>query len=416
MNSIKKFVMNLRLFDTQTTTSEGLSAEMKTFYSDYLIDVVTPLLVHDRWAQKKNIPKNHGKTIEFRKYSPLAKALTPLIEGVTPKGNSLNVSTIDATLYQYGDWIGLSDMLLLTAIDNNMVEAIDLLGDQAGRTLDTITREILVGGTNVFYAPAGEDEVICRHGLTKDCKMTVDLTFKASTALRAMNAKPAEKNHYVQIIHPNVAYDLMRDPEWQDAQKYVHPEKIYDGEIGSMGQVKYVSTSEAKIFRGDDLATDARELVVNGAVNESSTITFDGGTVEPGSLVGRYVLIDAFKYLVTANTATTITVATINEAGNEAETKIKVADNTVIYPGEGGAEGISVYASIALGANAYGTTEVTGGGLEHIVHQLGSGGTSDPLNQRATAGWKATKAVCRLVEEYLIRIESSATQYNYAAN
>ena len=62
-----------------------------------------------------------------------------------------------------------------------------------------------------------------------------------------------------------------------------------------------------------------------------------------------------------------------------------------------------------MGANAYGVTEITGGGLETIVKQLGSGGTADPLNQRATAGWKATKTAERLVEQYVVRVETGCT-------
>ena len=57
-----------------------------------------------------------------------------------------------------------------------------------------------------------------------------------------------------------------------------------------------------------------------------------------------------------------------------------------------GSDKIDVYSTLILGANAYGITDVEGGGLETIVKQLGSGGTADPLNQRATAGWKATKS------------------------
>ena len=62
-----------------------------------------------------------------------------------------------------------------------------------------------------------------------------------------------------------------------------------------------------------------------------------------------------------------------------------------------------------LGENAYGTTEISGGGLQYIAKQLGSAGASDPLNQRATCGWKATKAAVRLVEEYMVRIETTST-------
>jgi N4-gp56 family major capsid protein len=142
------FKLNLRMFDVTnatTSTAEGndLSVEMKTFYSDYLIDTAAPMLVHDQFAQKHPIPKNGGKTIEFRKISPLPKATTQLVEGVTPDGRPLNWSKLTATIAQYGAWVPLTDILDLTAIDNNMVHATQILGDQAGRTLDTVTREVL---------------------------------------------------------------------------------------------------------------------------------------------------------------------------------------------------------------------------------------------------------------------------------
>ena len=68
-----------------------------------------------------------------------------------------------------------------------------------------------------------------------------------------------------------------------------------------------------------------------------------------------------------------------------------------------------MYATLILGENAYGTTEISGGGLEHIVKQLGSAGTADPLNQRATVGWKATKAAVRLMEPFMVRIETASS-------
>lgn len=166
MNTIRKFILlpvALNLFDavinktTSATTGNNLSGEMKTFYSDYLIDMAEPLLVHDQFGQKHPIPKNGGKTIEFRKYDPLPKATTALTEGVTPEGQKLNMGVITATVAQYGGFIELSDMLLLSAIDNNLVQATKLLGSQAGRTLDTITREVLNGGTNVQYAEGQVD-------------------------------------------------------------------------------------------------------------------------------------------------------------------------------------------------------------------------------------------------------------------
>ena len=78
---------------------------------------------------------------------------------------------------------------------------------------------------------------------------------------------------------------------------------------------------------------------------------------------------------------------------------------------KGGASSIDVYATLVIGANAYGVTEITGGGLQHIVKQLGSGGSADPLNQRATVGWKATKTAVVLSPQYMVRIETTSS-YN----
>ena len=91
------------------------------------------------------------------------------------------------------------------------------------------------------------------------------------------------------------------------------------------------------------------------------------------------------------------------------------ANNEIIYPGEAGAKGRAVYSTLVLGADAYGTTEITGGGLEMIVKQLGSAGTADALNQRATSGWKATKVAELLVDEYVLRVETAST-FDEAAN
>lgn len=306
--------------------SGGLSAEMKTYYSDYLIDMAEPKLVHDQFGQKMPIPKNKGKTIEFRKYDPLPVLTTPLTEGVTPNGQKLDVKTVTAEVKQYGGFIELSDIVLLTAIDNNLVQATKLLGSQAGRTLDTITREVLNGGTNVQYA---EGQVESRSALVGgqdegNHYLTVNSVRMAVRTLKGQNAETINGS-FVGIIHPDVAYDLMNDPKWVNVKTYSDPEGIYAGEIGKIENVRFVESTEAKIFKS---------------------------------------------------------------AGSGSR---------------------DVYSTLIIGENAYGTTEISGGGLEHIVKQLGSAGAADPLNQRGSAGWKATKAAVRLVEPYMVRIETTAS-------
>lgn len=393
----------LNLFDgnTNVTTDVGLSGEMKKFYDKTLIKLAEPALIHDQFGQKKPIPQGSSKTIEFRKYDSLPKQLTPLTEGVTPNGQKLTMTTLEATVSQYGGFIELSDMLKLTAIDNNQVEALELIAGQAGRTLDTITREELNGGTNVIYGGGKAARHLLVGGdatAANNDYLVVDLIKKAVRFLKVQNAQKINGD-YVSIIHPDNTYDLTNDPDWKDPHKYVDTANMYSGEIGKVGGCRFVENTESKIFHGADLASNSRTLLANGAVTSDTSVTFDGGTVAASSLVGRYVIINGTKAKVTANTATNMTL----------DTAVTCADNAIIYPGEGGAGGRDVYSTLVLGSNAYGISEISGGGLQYIVKQLGSAGTADPLDQRATVGWKATKAVKRLVEQYMVRIETTST-------
>lgn len=245
--------INLQLFanTVQTTLLEGLSPEMKTFYDMTLIDEASANLVHDQFGQKRPIPKNGGKTIEFRKFSSLPKATTALTEGVTPDGKSLTVTAITATVAQYGDYITQSDVLELTSLDNTILEATKLLGKQAGLTLDTIVRDkIHAENKSIFWA----NEKTSRSNLAAEDQLTVKEIQAVVAHLRAQNA-PTIGGKYVAIIHPYVAYDLMRDPEWIDAHKYANPTNLYEGEIGEVAGVRFVQTTEAKIYEGGVFST-----------------------------------------------------------------------------------------------------------------------------------------------------------------
>lgn len=406
----------LNLFDgnTNTTLDAGLSDEMKTYYSMRLINLAEPELIHDQFGQKHPIPKNSGKTIEFRKYDSLPKALVPLTEGVTPAGQKLSMGVIRATIKQYGGYIELSDILELTAIDNNLVQATRLLASQAGRTSDTITREVLAGGTNVVYAGGAKDrsELVGGDATEANNKyLSVDDIRKAVRALKVMNAQKIN-GYFAGIIHPDTAYDLMSDKKWVDVKTYSDPDGIYEGEIGKIEGVRFVETTEAKIFHAPDLViadgsnAAVRDLIVKSANGKVITVAEALSTNQAAALTGREILVGSELMEVASAAAGATGAATITVKDSPATTP---AASAVIYPGEGGAKGRDVYSTLIVGADAYGVTELEGGGLQHIVKQLGSSGTADPLNQRATAGWKLTKVAERLVEQYMVRIESAST-------
>ena len=170
-----------------------------------------------------------------------------------------------------------------------------------------------------------------RKTLDKSCTLTPKLFFQAAAQLGAMNADPIGDS-YIAIIHPYAAYDLKTCKEFIEVHKYADPDTMFRGEIGKLGNIRFIETSEAKIWKDETCPT-----------------------------------------------------------------------------------GLAVFGTLVLGAHAYGVTELEGGGLEHIVKQLGYG--DDPLNQRASVGWKGMRAAECLVEQYMVRIESvSSYSANAAAN
>lgn len=415
-NDLYLMPMVLNLFDayTNTTLDPGLSDEMKVYYSMRLINLAEPELIHDQFGQKHPIPKNSGKTIEFRKYDSLPKALVPLTEGVTPAGQKLSMGVIRATIKQYGGYIELSDILELTAIDNNLVQATRLLASQAGRTADTITREVLAGGTNVVYAGGAKDrsELVGGDSTAENNKyLSVDDIRKAVRALKVMNAQKIN-GYFAGIIHPDTAYDLMSDKKWVDVKTYSDPDGIYEGEIGKIEGVRFVETTEAKIFHASDLMiadgsnAASRNLTVKSASGKVITVNEALTANQAAALTGRDILVGSELMEVETAASGAAGAATVTVKNTPATSPTA---STVIYPGEGGAKGRDVYSTLIVGADAYGVTELEGGGLQHIVKQLGSSGTADPLNQRATAGWKLTKVAERLVEQYMVRIESASS-------
>ena len=390
------------------TNSDALSPEMKTFYDKTLITLAGANLVHEQFGQKRPIPKNGGKTIEFRKFSKLPKAMKAITEGVTPSGNKLNVSSVSCTVDQYGDYVEQTDMLELTAVDNTIVEATKELAAQAGLTLDTVVRNEIVGGTNVMYVPTLDDkgreqEVTSRADITADCKMRVKDVFKAAAELKAVNA-PKINGSYVAIIHPYVAYDLMQDAaeQWIGIQKYADPDKILRGEIGTLGGVRFVESTEAKVYGPAEIADGFSRFTVKTAVSSSTT-----SVVVNEPLTAKTFATPVPVYVDGAeNTVTAISVSGGTATITLGTAVASLSAGAVICGRGAGKDGSAVFCTLFIGENAYGVTDVEGGGLEHIVKQRGYG--NDPLNQRSSVGWKATKVAKRLVEEYLIRAESGS--------
>src|SRR4051794_1928222 len=111
------------------TTRTTIAAEVDAIYQRTLLDRVTAFFAFTKFAQIRDVPKGAGtKTVRFRRYGNLSAATTALTEGVTPTGSQLSTTDITATPSQYGDYVTLTDVVLMETQDPLLTETIQIQG------------------------------------------------------------------------------------------------------------------------------------------------------------------------------------------------------------------------------------------------------------------------------------------------
>lgn len=278
------------------TTSSTLPPAIQAFYDRNLLSRAQPNDVHGRFGQKRPISMASGNQIKFRRYSQLAVASTPLVEGVTPTGSQLTVTDIISPLQQYGDYITLTDLVSMTNQDPVITEATDVLGDQGGTTVDLIRRDVLSAGTNVAFAGGVASRLLLVSRLTGP-----DLD-KAIRFLKSQNAKfmkeglsasdnvatSAVRKAFVAIVHPDVEFDLENIVGYKSVSDYGTQAGLIEDEIGAYKNIRFVSSTNAKIFPNATTATTAGLKATGAGTNDVySTLIFGAESYGVSPLAGH---------------------------------------------------------------------------------------------------------------------------------
>lgn len=336
------FKLNLQHFaklNTNVTTDSEMSKDMKANYDTELLRRMTPNLIFTQFGKKTPMPQGQGQNPRWRKFKSYAPALTPLQEGITPAGNKPKLEIVTGHTEQYGDYTAVSDRLKMETIDPVILELTKLHGEQGSNTIDIVTRNEILKGTNVLFAPKSDGtKVYTRATLDKTCTLTPRVISIAKTILKRKNARTIGGS-YIGIIHPDIEHDVTNHPLFIDVNKYGdNVKKVFEGEIGKLYGVRFVSTSNAKIWNDSEAE--------------------EGATPE----------------------------------------------------------GLAVYGCMFIGEESYGTVQLNGGNMEIIVKQLGSGGTEDPLNQRATVGFKVTGYDTKILNNLaMVRVECCSEDFSEIA-
>jgi N4-gp56 family major capsid protein len=248
----------LQYFAVQGQTTDNFPTEIRDFYDRVALKKAVPLITFRKWGQKRALPKNKGKVIRFKRWGTLVPATTPLQEGVTPVGNKMDYVEITATVQQYGDYIPVTDQVLMTSIDPFLTEASEQLGEQEGETHDILMRNDLLSGSNVLYASNVDGRVnVVAKVSTTDLDVAIR-TLKLANARRITKQVNPTANYntapiragYIAVIHPYQSNDVESLTGFVPIENYPSSVGVMDGEIGSYKGIRFIETTQAMCYEG----------------------------------------------------------------------------------------------------------------------------------------------------------------------
>lgn len=397
---------------TNTVSSLTSGRFNPTYYDRQLLESAKTRLVHAEFGQKRSIPRNNGNKVNFRRWNLFDPntALDGLTEGETPTGQMLSQTDIETTVKQYGAYVEVTDLLDLTAYDSVINDSAELLGEQIGTVLEWVTRDAMCATTNVQYAGGAAN----RKALDSTKKLTVEEVRKAVRTLKKNKARPFADDgrapHFVCICSPEATYDLQNDENWKNVSAYSNAEAIYSGEIGRLYGVVFVESTEAKVYEQSvhnavnaDTSSSASFVLKNApTAAEKAYLSKGGNKIKVGA--NEYTLASSGSFDPETNTVTLSAAASLSA-------------NAVVYSEDAGAvdastkRALPVHATLVFGKDAYGVIDVDGkGAVQLIVKPHGSGGTADPLDQRATVGAKACAYAAVILNDlWLVKIEHTVS-------
>ena len=281
------------------TTSTTLTSQFQNFFSKELLSIVQQETILDQFSMKAPIPKNNGnKAITmFRFGAPSVAGVQTISSEGTPISSgsyrSLVLNSLSKSLAQYGQVIGLTDILRATDLFNSLQQATKTSGLDMALWVDSVIRNTLVGsnltasGSSIGSAAEGggtfDNSDACNtiassggikvygnpatlttqsfSALNSDTT-AANTTMTASAVLDSMtrlkrNRAPMINGGYVLATDPRVTRDLMRDTDWLNASNYGNKgTPFYKGEVGSIYGCRVVTQTNSFVSTGSGTAAD----------------------------------------------------------------------------------------------------------------------------------------------------------------
>ena len=235
-----------------------------------------------------------GSSVKFTIFSELADATSTLSETTDLTPTTMADSQVEVTLAEYGNTINTTAKLRGTSFLDVDAVAANLIGYNAGSSIDTVVANVLKAATNVIYGGGGSTTPTSNATVQAEDIIEANDVRIATAQLRGSKAQTFN-GMYMGFIHPDVSYDLRRETgaaSWRDPHNYVDTAQIYNGEIGAFESVRFIETPRAPLdLTGGSASTvDLYQTIIMGrqSLAKAHSIT-DGNGAYPKVMRGPVV-------------------------------------------------------------------------------------------------------------------------------
>ena len=241
---------------TMYTRSENLEAEFQQAIEVDFLEGHKANLPFEQFAETYSVPLNAGTmTGTIYVTDHLDPIEIPLTEGKAPNPHAVTIRAKTIQLEQYADWARITDVADKTSLHRILSITAGKHKYQSAQTKTRLTRNALMADTSARYAsavtrnvegkPTAETEVLSIADMTKDCTLSVKEVQKVVQWLRGNNIEPLPGGDYAMMIHPDTEFDLSRDPEYTAMHQYTDTKPLFQGEIGKIRGMRFISSTEA---------------------------------------------------------------------------------------------------------------------------------------------------------------------------
>jgi len=354
------------------TTTSVIAGPVNVVFQVNLLRNAKALCPYFKGSTPAEISFRQGTfSARWRRIENLTPTTTPLAEITgslafpTRSAVQPTVTDLDATVAKYGNFFFLNEEVDLVNFNGQAAKLSEVLGINAGRSLNRLQRNVIEDNATAIFAGTGTTATsisTATGGVTlSDIAVGVN-ALNRNDAMRFMPMSRGEaadgtapiRSAYWGFCHVDVEEDVRLLTGFQGIETYAGQTETAQGEFGTVGGVRFISTSEA-------------------------TIDADSGATITG-------------------TATSNSRSTSNTSAD--------VYNTVIL-------GMDAVGSLGFGNSHIQESYTAGDRLPAVMmvgHERGSAGAADPLNEVSSVGWKSWHAGRILNSTWVRVIQHSASK------